>query len=61
MKKCENCYYWEQSKVETDAGKCRRFPPIFNEFDSGFQFSYWPRVKHNDWCGEFDTKRLKYE
>jgi hypothetical protein len=62
---CRDCLYRQpDDRLEySDAGQCRRYPPIVVEqvsFDgSGFNhFSqHWPWMAAFDWCGEWKSNR----
>ena len=52
---CENCHFWRNkyswlmSETETiTMAECHRLPPCTNGHDT-----YFPKVKSDNWCGEF--------
>jgi hypothetical protein len=47
---CRICRYYQPTPGALDQGKCRRYPPVADEFGTG----RWPEVNADDWCGEFN-------
>lgn len=56
MPKCSTCSFM-QAEPGADAGYCRRFPPVVVAADGG-EYSAFPVIEHNDWCGEY-RRRLQ--
>lgn len=52
--KCKKCAFYEA--VEDDYGICRRNPPdpVRGPFDTNF--SQYPPVKEDDYCGEYQQQ-----
>ena len=50
MKKCERCAYWQKDGSK-NMGDCRRRAPTVPPYIQG-----WPRVRWNDWCGEYKER-----
>ena len=54
--RCDNCMFvkaWESKPIQRVFYLCRRYPPtvVCNEDDQ------FPAVPHDDWCGEWQSKR----
>lgn len=45
---CLNCMAWDREA--TNAGLCRRAPPIGNVRGSMTSYATWPRTERDDWC-----------
>ena len=52
---CDHCFFWcnqrrwiDENLKEQRDGECHRKPPTTNG-----HVSYFPRVRSNNWCGEF--------
>ena len=63
--KCINCRF-SLAKHEADASGnltvlCRRYPPtiIHDETGMRLEFSAWPSVKGDAWCGEWYSDELR--
>ena len=59
--KCRNCEYYVASD-KTNAGQCRRFPPVvYGDVSNAGGIgetspsTAWPEVRAIDFCGEFKT------
>ena len=56
---CKNCKYSEKTRITGHAGLelmlCKRYPPVIIHGETGMQIEYsaWPTVPFNAWCGEF--------
>jgi len=53
IEQCENCKFF-------DAGKCRRYPPqvfLMGEARNAKPMQYFPEVNHDEYCGEFKSKK----
>ena len=55
MKTCETCRWWRDDRPRPYEGLCKRNAPKC--LDDGS--TDWPVTKHNDWCGEHQTKESK--
>jgi len=59
--KCKMCKFFNE--VSELLGECRIYAPrpssaVFSPVDSRlFQNSEWPRVKNEDYCGEFEPAK----
>jgi hypothetical protein len=66
-KKCSNCFYFEEGTKTNIYGKfevlcCMRFPPqVFYNSYVQQNYSVYPSVKKNYWCGEWREKHDKNE
>jgi len=65
--KCKNCCYWKEGDLITkdiQDGVCRRYPPtvIYEYYEEiktgGGRPVVYPLTYENDWCGEFNDKRV---
>lgn len=54
--KCSNCKFY-------DEGYCKRYPPLPNyDGEDLICHDYFPRVRKDDWCGEFILeKEVKHD
>lgn len=63
-RRCDECKWWEHydnGRVHTRVGLCKRHPPTAIEFDhphpnderSRRGKALWPILRDSDWCGEF--------
>lgn len=59
LDQCRYCRFWSYPCDDgADTGQCRRYPP--STFLEGMRpednpignKAYWPRTRHDDWCGE---------
>jgi len=57
---CSECDHYERVGDEVGQGECRRYPPKVFPAQSpqgGLAFvSAWPRVRHDNRCGEFEQE-----
>lgn len=61
---CEHCKYWREES--NGDGECRRRAPSSRLVFAGEPVEgtesealvYWPLTSHEDWCGEFEAKRV---
>lgn len=59
--KCEDCKWWEGDiALVNSKGFCHRYPPPHSrgEGETGDDSDYFPYVKSDDWCGEFQPTVL---
>lgn len=45
---CLNCMAWDREA--SNAGLCRRVPPVGNVKGSMSRYAEWPRTEADDWC-----------
>ncbi len=59
MRACRNCFFWDRTQNNFQAGRCRRHSPLIgqeaNPYDDEFA-NHWPLTGAHDWCGEFRSK-----
>jgi hypothetical protein len=48
---CETCRYYKE--IANDKGVCRRVSPCPVDPRVNGNVTTWPKVKPNDWCGEW--------
>lgn len=54
--RCECCVYRDVDEIQpTKYYICRRWPPVRAQAGMDF-YGIWPRVRDDDWCGEFEMK-----
>jgi hypothetical protein len=54
--KCANCRWFKVEDREY-TGECRKYAPRRLQWSDGYESgskTWWPAVKKNDFCGEFD-------
>lgn len=60
MKKCKNCEYFAKDiAAGVNAGLCKLNPPVPIPFitQAGININmFWPAVKYEDHCGQFEQK-----
>lgn len=53
---CDRCQFYEETANDTHSGSthghCHRFPPQLSANDV-YSGSFFPKVRGDDWCGEF--------
>jgi hypothetical protein len=48
-KKCETCRFLQPNGLPANGGSCHRYGPIDD-------YGGWPRVKADDWCGDYELR-----
>ena len=60
MKYCKDCYHFKKDKFPfIEMGWCRRYPPNIIENISPNYLGIFPRLNHNNTCGEYKYKDLR--
>lgn len=54
--RCNNCKFYHFSN-SIGSHQCRKSPPVLIP-DVDKLHAYWPDIKPNDWCGEFQSSPL---
>ena len=59
---CDNCHYFKpyekRHMLDTTEGECRRYPPRIYQ-DGDILRSCFTGIMREDWCGEYDEKRVE--
>jgi hypothetical protein len=53
VKECRTCIHRREGMLAVDPYECRRYPPAVVTWDHTRNQTVWPKVKPNDWCGEW--------
>lgn len=55
---CDNCRFLEPNQSNTYAGRCQRYAPRPRNQQGGEYRAEWPVVFSDDWCGDFQPKKI---
>lgn len=50
--RCEYCRFWQESRVNSNDGQCRKPLPSVREIKNGG--CPWPIVNCDDWCSHWE-------
>jgi len=57
---CKQCrFFLCDSRFKSPIGKCRRYPPTVTKECNAFDSEFPEVIGNEDWCGEFQNRKLK--